>query len=466
MAVLLPLLLTLVSAMAQTTVYEGATSQLYVEELAGDSYEWEIYTDAPVDFAIVPGNCPVEQAAFTSGNKGKNVGIKWLKPGIYFYKVTARDAAFCAMNFKVGMFTVLSGEAKAVIKGLTLTGVCQQVLLDASASTGDNLRYQWSMADTGCELTQTKTVNTEFLLSSGYSGPLPASFKVKLTVTDIRGKTDEGIITITVDRRPVASTYSSGKYETDGTMLADGKLSKGTNLNYNWYSTGGKIIGSDSQQTAKLYGAGLYTLKVTDAYMCPNEYSFPINFKQVIAVRDYARLSWSRDTILQVLNNDHLPDDFVPGRLQITKSPLTGDIVTNSDGTITYTPRDKHPGHDLFEYKVCDVAGNCSSATVTIDIFDSPVIAPEGFSPNGDGLNDVLKFEGLDAYPNSKLYVYTRSGALVYKSDGNGYNNLWDGSMIVDNGSGKERIPTGTYYYVLQLGGSNRTLKQFIYVGY
>ena len=465
LVVLLPMLLTLVSARAQTTVYEGVTSQINVELLPGDSYAWEIYTDTPVDFAEVPGNCPPASANFAGANTGPSVRINWIKPGIYFFKVTARDAALCAMNFKVGMFRVMPAEAKAVITGVTVAGACQQVQLDAAKSTGNNLKYEWSAIDPDGTITQTTGLNTEFLISPDYKGLYPANFKIKLTVTDqLSGKTSDDFITIKVDRLPVANAYTSGIYEKDGTMLADGKGSTGTTLNYNWYTTGGDITGPDNQQTANLYGTGMYTLKVTDFYKCFNEYSFALKFDQILAVRDYLRLSWAQDTILDVLFNDKLPDDFVAGKVRITQLPLMGDAVPNDDGTVTYTPRDKVSGHDQYVYEVCDAVGNCSSATVTIDIFDSPVFIPEGFSPNGDGINDVLKFGGIDKYPKSQLTVFTRTGGIVYISED--YKNDWDGTNSAGKSGNFEKVPTGTFYYVLKLGGTNRTLKKFIYVGY
>ncbi|HZK61514.1 MAG TPA: gliding motility-associated C-terminal domain-containing protein, partial [Anaerovoracaceae bacterium] len=159
-----------------------------------------------------------------------------------------------------------------------------------------------------------------------------------------------------------------------------------------------------------------------------------------------------------------LPDDFVTGKVRITQLPFMGDAVPNEDGTVTYTPRAKVSGHDQFVYEVCDAIGNCSSATVTIDIYDSPIMIPEGFSPNGDGINELLNFEGLGAYGVSQLSIFTRTGEIVYTSDD--YQNDWDGTNTNSKMNNFEKVPSGTYYYVLKLGGTNRTLKKFIYIGY
>jgi len=69
------------------------------------------------------------------------------------------------------------------------------------------------------------------------------------------------------------------------------------------------------------------------------------------------------------------------------------------------------------------------------------IILPDGFSPNGDGIND----EFVIVHPiNSKMEieVYNRSGNVVYKSTD--YKNNWDGKGS-DNFLGRDLVD-GTYY--------------------
>ena len=114
LAVLL-LLLALAPAKAQMSVYQGETTTLTVVEVPGQTYEWEIYDDGTVNFAAVPGNCPVASANFVGSNTGASVDVQWFKPGIYFYKVTARDAAGCTMNLKIGKVEVKESSPTAII---------------------------------------------------------------------------------------------------------------------------------------------------------------------------------------------------------------------------------------------------------------------------------------------------------------------------------------------------------------
>ena len=354
----------------------------------------------------------------------------------------------------------------AIIAGATETGSCVNVLLDGSSSIGDISKYEWSVLDTGGQLTRTLGITTEFLLSPSYAGPLPADFRVRLEVSDDQGDTSSDTVSIKVDSRPVANIYSSGELEKDGGMVVDGSVSTGKALTYKWSTTVGTILSVDDEATALLNGAGLYLLEVTDSYGCKDRknFVFPFDLHQIIARPDYTRTSWANDTIIKVLANDLSTVKLLTGSVQVVSQPARGKTKVNADGSITYTPVDRRPGRDEFIYEVCDALSFCAQATVTIDIYDSGIIATEGFSPNGDGINDMLVFEGLERYPKSSLYIYTRSGQLVYES--NNYLNDWDGRTINSTANSQKLVPSGTYYYVLKLGGTNRSMKGFIYVGY
>lgn len=466
LVVLLPMLLSLAPAMAQTVVYQGTTTPLSVAQVAGDSYVWEIFSDPNVNFATVPGNCPPTSANFVGGNTGTSVVVEWLQPGIYFYKVTARDAALCTMNFKIGMFKVIPVVLEAKIVGQTLTGACQQVKLDASTSTGEITKYEWSLIDQGGTITRQTGISTEFQLSPSYTGLLPANFGIKLVVTDALGNSKSDSIYIKVDSLPVAAVFSSGKLDKDGTMTVDGSVSTGTITNYRWYSSEGKIVGPDNQPKVTLFGAGNYMLTVTDTHGCQStkSFEFPIDFYHIIVNPDYAKILWSQDTTINVLANDQSTVNLLPGTVRIIKPARLGETKVNDNGSITYTPSQRLQGRDQFDYEVCNAGNLCASATVIIDIFDIKIVIPNGFSPNGDGVNDKLVFGGLEKYPQSKLYIYTRSGQLVYESVD--YQNDWDGSTITKAVSGRQIVPTGVYYFILQPGGTDRLVKGFVYIGY
>ena len=466
MAILILLLLAVASVMAQRTVYEGTRTKLEVEHLKGDTYQWELYSDPNVNFALVNGNCPHASARFIGNNTGPAVEVEWLLPGIYFYKVTALSASECTNNLKLGMIKVIPYEVQAIIAGAAQSGVCQQFTLDGSASKGELLSYQWSVLDPGVALTSQNTVNTSLMLTPGYTGALPADFRVKLRVTNKDGKSDSDTISIKVDPLPVADIYSNNQPEKDGSMIVDGSVSRGTALSYKWTTSEGKIVGPIDRPTANLIGAGIYNLEVVDNNGCKStkSFKFPLELFQIIANPDYARTSWAQDTTVFVLSNDHSSVDLIPGTVRVIQPPSRGQTRVNPDGTVTYTPTGRLPGRDHFVYEVCDALSQCDSALVTIDIYAAGLKIPEAFSPNGDGLNEHLVFKGLENYPKSRIHIYTRSGQLVYESDD--YLNDWDGRTFKSTLSNLELVPTGVYYYVLELGGVNRTIKGFVYIAY
>ncbi|MCC7502637.1 MAG: gliding motility-associated C-terminal domain-containing protein [Flavobacteriales bacterium] len=100
--------------------------------------------------------------------------------------------------------------------------------------------------------------------------------------------------------------------------------------------------------------------------------------------------------------------------------------------------------------------GTCSAASDTVVIHVNDVFIPQGYSPNGDGVNDRFEITGLSAFPNAQLLVFNRWGQPVISSDH--YANEWDGRS--DNGG---VLPDDTYFYVLNLT-EDRTYNGYIII--
>ncbi|MCP1381405.1 T9SS type B sorting domain-containing protein [Runella salmonicolor] len=94
---------------------------------------------------------------------------------------------------------------------------------------------------------------------------------------------------------------------------------------------------------------------------------------------------------------------------------------------------------------------------------DGGLFVPEGFSPNGDGINDKFVIR----HPSGTkivLEIYNRWMNLVYRN--NDYQNDWEGSANVGVGANNQAVPVGTYFYnvilVDQNGGEIKKTSRFM----
>jgi gliding motility-associated-like protein len=86
---------------------------------------------------------------------------------------------------------------------------------------------------------------------------------------------------------------------------------------------------------------------------------------------------------------------------------------------------------------------------VTVSVI-TPIDIPNTFTPNNDGVNDTWSIASLQYYNNCTVDVFNRYGVEVFHSAG--YIKPWDGTF---KGQG---LPTGTYYYLIDLKNTMKKL--------
>jgi len=86
-----------------------------------------------------------------------------------------------------------------------------------------------------------------------------------------------------------------------------------------------------------------------------------------------------------------------------------------------------------------------------------PLVFPEFFSPNGDGINDLWVIGEIERYSSNRVSVYDTSGVLVFSKEN--YENLWDGTF---NGID---LPSASYLYMIDVDNNGTIdLKGWVYI--
>lgn len=112
-----------------------------------------------------------------------------------------------------------------------------------------------------------------------------------------------------------------------------------------------------------------------------------------------------------------------------------------------------------------DPTFGCNSARIPIIVmldncdptnYDS--LIPDGFSPNGDNVNDTYNLVNFQfIFPDYTLEIYNRYGKILFK--GNSATGPWDGTSS-SGGLGSDIVPAGVYFYVVNFNRDNLAPKQ------
>ena len=344
------------------------------------------------------------------------------------YSVTVTDAGGCSISLP-GI--LLTEPATLVANATGTAGLCSGYTDGTvfATVTGGTAPYTYSW-------TGGATTDTVHGLGSGtYTVTVrDANGCTAITSTTLRSITPLDILTGSIVHQPICADTTSGTitlHVTGGTGA----------YHYSWTPAS-----TDSALTG--LGRGTYTVTVTDGNACSLAATFTLSpgncGPRPHAIDDTAQTTQNHNVRIPVLDNDTFVPPVTP---VVVDSPKHGTIVINPDGTITYDPAHNYVGIDTFTYVICDGNG-CDTANVYVYVLpERPnVQIPNGFSPNGDNVNDYFEIPDILKYPGSQLIIFNRWGNTVWESDKSGYVNNWNG--VNEN---NEPLPDGTYFYIITM---------------
>lgn len=107
-------------------------------------------------------------------------------------------------------------------------------------------------------------------------------------------------------------------------------------------------------------------------------------------------------------------------------------------------------------YSVTILALNSSSVAIDSVSFSHTIVANiepclitiyNGFTPDGDGINDNWVIENIDNYPTNTVSIFNRWGNKVWSTGNyNNSTNFWNGKHT--NGTA---LTSGTYFYIIEI---------------
>lgn len=277
------------------------------------------------------------------------------------------------------------------------------VTLSAQVSgTGHNLAYHWSSPAAILSPADQPTVVVDGHVSSYFVVTVTDSvgYACKISVTDT--------IQVTVSNTAAFAAYGDTAACAGDTV----QLHARGGLSYTWLPAAGLMHSTDSDVVVVPLASATYSVRIANADGCSRQLDLPV-------------------TLLPAAVADAGPDQYIrpgesvslhaqAGGLSYTWYPA-GYLSADSGMQVTATPP------VTTQYYVTVTGNDGCKAVDSVTIYVNHVFVPTAFTPNGDGLNDLLHVRFNDAATKlTSFSIYNRWGERVFYT-----NNImkgWDGT--------------------------------------
>lgn len=264
--------------------------------------------------------------------------------------------------------------------------------------------------------------------------------------TSIGGCNKKDTITINVVPYPVANAGTDTAICFGKTTLLQASI---TGTQFFWSPSNTLLNENTLTPVAGPQSTTAYILQVFDTLGCPKPKADTIVVKVVPPVKAFA----GNDTTIVV---DQPFQMNASGGDIYTWTPA--EYINNPDifNPVVLIPAGTNKDFQTYNLKVATNEGCIGTDNITITIFETKpeIFVPTGFTPNGDGRNDILKpiIVGMKTF----LYfrVFNRWGNLLYSTSE--YGQGWDGTY------NNQKQASGTYVFIaeaIDFGGNRISRK-------
>ena len=404
--------------------YTGTYTLVASASTPNPAYQWQTYDNATASWTDIAGaNASSYPAQFVNASAGT-----------YQYRVgIANGSAITSVGCRVYSTPLtITVVANPVITGVAPTqALCEEDTLTLAASGGVN--YLWTKPDNTTTTTNPLVIN----------GITPAEAGNYTVTAYGQYSCPSTPVSTAVTVYPKVTAAVQG----DGTTICSGDntvISASGGTSYLW-SPGSSLSDSTSASpTAHPTDTTTYTVKVSNANGCFDTKTVTVNVLQSPVANAGANKVIFEGQSVQLTASEKNGNVFYWTPTTALSDPNVLDPIASPVDDITYTL------HVTSTYKC-----NTDSSKVFVKVYKKITI-PNTFSPNGDGINDYWNIDALITYPDCVLSVFDRYGQQVYHSIG--YGKPWNGKY---NG---QLLPTGTYYYVLDLKNNTPKISGWVLI--
>jgi trimeric autotransporter adhesin len=298
-------------------------------------------------------------------------------------------------------------------------------------------QYVWNFGDLG----------TSNLQNPSHTYTTPGTYNVSFRAIATDGCIGDTIKPLVVNARPVVAITQDTIYVCNNATAQFTVLNPVTGVTYNWFSaaTGGTLLGTGT------------TFNLNNVTGFVNVYLEGIQAGCASVVRDRATAGILPTLQVPVVTVDSIGTNLLRFRWNAVPN-TTGYQVSTNGGTTWITPSSGPLGltHTITGLPLgtsvsllVRALGGCLPAVsnpVTGQTRTDQVFIPNSFSPNNDGLNDVLRVYS-NVIKDMQFTVFNQWGEKIFESSNQSIG--WDGTHK------NKPQPSGVYIYVCNITLTN-----------
>ncbi|MFB1022199.1 MAG: gliding motility-associated C-terminal domain-containing protein, partial [Vicingaceae bacterium] len=340
-----------------------------------------------------------------------------------------------ANSLYAGTYTVTATDANGCTAETSVT-LTDPPLLNASITSNTNL-----ICSSDCDATATSIVSGgnppyQFNWSGGQIGQNPNNlcFGINvLTVTDARSCSVTDTIFVSAIDTVITESFGAPLICNGQFVTLSGTVTGSSITSFGWYLADATTLFTTTLDTSFARPIGNYTyLLIATSGTCSDTAQFDVTVvpNPIVNLQSEIR-RFGDEPVTIILGNDDpsYTYEWTPGAA--LDDSTIAEPVTVSEIDITYT------------LMVTDTNG-CTFKDSLLLLYFPNIDIPSGFTPNGDGNNDVWNIRLLEEYPNASVQIFNRWGTLLFEQP-NGYRVSWNGKY-----KGKD-LAIGTYYYIIDV---------------